>query len=272
MEIGVYGVVTDESLRPDEMAKLVEDAGLDAIAFGEHTHIPVNQDSDYPLGEMPREYLRTFDLFVAMQCALQATTRIRAESSIIQVAQRDPIVCAKEAASVDFLSGGRLDLIVGHGWNLQEMRNHGTDPEKRYDIVRERMLAMREIWTNDEAEFHGEHVDFNKIYSWPKPVQAGGVPLIFGGNSKGSEERALDYGDGWAPIAGEGVLERVAAFTAANPGVPVHVAGVKTEPAEIEAYAKAGATRVHLHLGPATAENAEEILEGVRRAVGLAVG
>jgi probable F420-dependent oxidoreductase len=272
MEIGVYGVVTDETLRPDEMARRVEEAGFDVLALGEHTHIPVNRDSPYPLGEMPREYLRTFDLFVAMHTALLATTRLRLTSSIIQVAQRDPITTAKEAASVDWLSGGRLDLIVGHGWNKQEILNHGVDFDARYDVVRERMLAMREIWRNDEAEFHGEHVDFGPIYSWPKPAQPGGVPLILGGNSPGSEERALAYGDGWAPINGEGIIERVAAFTAQNPGVPVHVAGVATDPAEIEEYARAGATRAILGLGPAKADDVDRTLEELRRAVDVAVG
>ncbi len=273
MEIGVYGVVTDETLRPDEMARLVEEAGLDALAFGEHTHFPVDRDSEYPLGDMPREYFRTFDLFVAMHTALLATTTLRVTSSIIQVAQRDPIVTAKEAASIDVLSGGRLDLIVGHGWNDQEMRNHGVDPADRYDVVRERMQAMRAIWRNDEAEFHGEHVDFDPIFSWPKPVQPGGVPMILGGNSPGSEERALAYGDGWAPIGGEGIPERVAAFTAANPGVPVHVVGVATDAAEIEGYASAGTSRVFLHLGPVREHGeAERILEEARRCVDVAVG
>jgi probable F420-dependent oxidoreductase len=272
MEIAVFGIATDETLRPDEMARLVEDAGFDAMAFGEHTHIPVRSDSKYPLGDMPREYMRTFDLFVAMHSALMATTRLRVESSIIQIAQRDPITTAKQAASVDFLSGGRLDLIVGHGWNLAELRNHGVDPDQRFDVVRERMLAMREIWRNDEAEFHGEHVNFDAIYSWPKPTRASGVPLLLAGNARGAEARALEYGDGWAAISGPGLVARVASFTAANPGVRVHVAGVATEPAAIEEYARAGAARVALDLGAAKKGEAEAILEDMRRAVDVALG
>ncbi|MEA2177067.1 MAG: hypothetical protein QOG77_364 [Solirubrobacteraceae bacterium] len=272
MEIGLYGVCTDETLRPDEMAKLIEDAGFDALAIGEHTHIPASRESPYPGGELPEGYTRTLDLFVALNTAALATTRLRVSSSIIQIAQRDPIITAKEAASVDHLSGGRLDLIVGHGWNLEEIRNHGVDPDKRYEIVRERILAMKEIWRNDAASFHGEHVSFDPIWSWPKPAQEGGVPLILGGNSPGSEERALAYGDGWAPINAPGIIERVAAFTAENPGVPVHVAGVATDPAEIEEYAKAGATRAILGFGHVRPGEAEPILEELRRTVDVAVG
>jgi probable F420-dependent oxidoreductase len=273
MEIGFYGVCTDETLRPDVMAKLVEDAGFDALAIGEHTHIPASRESDYPDGDLPKDYVRTYDLFVAMHTALLGTSRLRVSSSIIQVAQRDPIVTAKEAASVDVLSGGRLDLIVGHGWNVEEIANHGVDFDRRYDVVRERMQAMREIWREDVATFHGEFVNFDRIWSWPKPVQQGGVPLILGGNSPGSEERALEYGDGWAPIAGDGIMDRVATFTAANPGVPVHVVGGATEAEEIEGWARAGAARLVLTLGPVreTGE-AERILEEARRNVDVAVG
>src|SRR5215217_9724195 len=272
MEIGLYGVCTDETLRPDEMAKLIEDAGFDALAIGEHTHIPANRESPYPGGELPEGYTRTLDLFIALNTAALATTRLKVSSSIIQLAQRDPIITAKEIASLDVLSGGRLDLIVGHGWNIEEMRNHGVDIETRYDLVRERRLAMREIWREDEATFHGDFVNFDRIWSWPKPVQPGGVPLYLGGNSPGSEQRALEYGDGWAPINAPGIIDRVAAFTSENPGVPVHVAGVATDPAEIEEYAKAGATRAILGLGPAKPGEAEGILEDLRRAVDVAVG
>jgi probable F420-dependent oxidoreductase len=273
MEIGLYGVVTDETLRPDEVARLVEDAGFDALVIGEHSHIPSSRETPYPGGELPEDYKRTFDLFIAFTAMVLATTRLRVSSGIMQLAQRDPIHTAKEAASVDVLSDGRLDLIVGHGWNIEEMRNHGVDPEVRYDIVREKMLAMREIFRNDVATFEGEHVSFREIWSWPKPAQPGGVPLLYGGNSPGSEERALEYGDGWAPIYMPDVVERVRAFTDANPGVPVHVAGVPSEPREVEAYAEAGATRAILGLGPVrSVDEAQSKLEELRRCVETAVG
>jgi probable F420-dependent oxidoreductase len=273
MEIGLYGVCTDETLRPDEVAKLVEDAGFDALCIGEHTHIPSSRESAYPGGDLPMEYARTYDLFVAMTAMALATTTLRMSSSIIQLAQRHPITTAKEAASLDVLSDGRLDLIVGHGWNIEEMRNHGVDPEVRYDIVREKMLAVREIFRNDVATFEGEYVSFKEIWSWPKPAQPGGVPLLYGGNSPGSEERALEYGDGWAPIFGPGIVDRVRTFSEANPGVPIHVAGVPSEPEEIEAYAAAGATRAILGLGAVYSQDeATTKLEDLRRCVETAVG
>jgi len=134
------------------------------------------------------------------------------------------------------------------------------------------MLAMRQIFQDDVATYHGEYVNFEAIWSWPKPAQVGGVPLILGGNAPGSEERALEYGDGWAPIDGPGILERVGAFTSANPGVPVHVAGVATDPRAIACYAEAGAARIILRLGEPIAGEAERTVEALRRAVDDATG
>jgi probable F420-dependent oxidoreductase len=272
MEIGIYGMCTDETLRPDEVARLVEDAGFDALAFGEHTHIPVRRETPYAGGELPRDFTRMHDLLITLTAAALATRALRVSSSILQLAQRDPISTAKAAASLDVLSGGRLDLIVGHGWNLEEIRNHGIEPAARYDVVRERMLAMRAIWQNDEAAFSGEHVSFDALWSWPKPLQPGGVPLLLRGNAPGSEERALAYSDGWAPISAPGVLERVGAFAAANPGVPLHVGGVASDPGEIEAYANAGASRVILGLGAAHPAETERTLEHLAGLVRTAVG
>ncbi len=273
MEIGLFTVLTDETLRPGETARLLEDAGFDALTTGEHSHIPASRESPYPGGgDLPHGYARTFDLFVALTAAALATSTLRLSSSILQLAQRDAIMTAKEAASVDLLSDGRLDLIVGHGWNIEEMRNHGVDPETRYDLVRERVLAMREIFRNDAASFHGTFVNFDEIWSWPKPVQAGGVPMLVGGNSPGSEERALAYGDGWAPINAPGIVERVAQFTAANPGVPVHVAGIPTEPGAIAEYAEAGATRAILMLGMPYEDEVQRTIDEIRAAVDAAVG
>jgi probable F420-dependent oxidoreductase len=274
LKIGVYGVCTDQTLRPDEVARLVEDAGFDSLGFGEHSHIPVSRESPYPGGgELPEDYLRTYDLFITLTTAALATSTLRVSSGIMQLAQRDAITTAKEAASLDVLSGGRLELIVGHGWNIEELRNHGVDPDTRYDLVRERMLAMKAIWQNDIASFSGRYVSFDEIWSWPKPVQPGGVPLYYGGNSPGSEERALEYGDGWAPIALPGIPERVRAFTAENPGVPVVATAVASEPAVIEQYGEAGTSSITLVLGAVrSVDEAQRALEDLRQCVKTAVG
>ncbi|MGK5115347.1 TIGR03619 family F420-dependent LLM class oxidoreductase [Geodermatophilus sp. CPCC 205506] len=272
MQIGVYASCTDETLRPDEVAVLVEQAGIDALHFGEHSHIPASEAFPPDGQELPRDWARLFDLLIALTAAALATTRLRVSSGIIQVAQRDPITTAKELSSIDVLSGGRLDLIVGHGTIIEEMRNHGVDPETRFDLVRERMLAMREIWGKDEASFHGAFVNFERILSWPKPVQPGGVPLFFGGNSPGSEERAREYGDGWAPLALPGIPARIREFTAEGSGLPVIAVGVPTEPAAIDEYASAGADRIVFRLTSAQPGEVERSLEDIRRCMSTVAG
>lgn len=212
---------------------------------------------------MPRDWARLPDLLIALNTAALATTRLRVSSGIIQLALREPITTAKARATIDVLSQGRLDLIVGHGAINEQMRNHGVDPETRYELVRERMLAMREIWREDEASFHGKFVDFDSIVSWPKPIQARGVPLFFGGNSPGSEERALEYGDGWAPLALDGVPDRVRAFKSGSHQLPVVVVGVATDRAAAEEYAAAGADRIVFRLASTMRGEIERALDEV---------
>lgn len=271
VQIGVQATCTDETLQPDEVAVLVEQAGIDALHFGEHSHIPVGRDSLSPASSMPRDWARMPDLLIALNTAALATTRLTVSSGIIQLALREPITTAKALATIDVLSDGRLDLIVGHGAILEQMRNHGVAPETRYDLVREHMLAMRQIWRDEEASFHGKFVDFDSILSWPKPAQDGGVPMLFGGNSPGSEDRAAEYGDGWAPLALDGVPERIQAFKAAGHQLPVFVVGVAADRAAVEDYAAAGADRLVLRLRSATRAEIEPSLDEVRDAVaGLA--
>jgi probable F420-dependent oxidoreductase len=253
MQIGIISNCTDRSLDAGTQARLVEQAGLESLVFGEHSHIPAARETPYPggSGDLPPGYERTLDLFVLLTAAALATTTLKIGSGICQVVQRDPILTAKAVASIDHISGGRMLLITGSSWNLQEMRNHGTDPETRYQLLEERVLAMREIWSQDVATFHGRFVNFDRIWSWPKPVQSP-LPVFIGGNSDGSEARAQRIGTGWAPLDAPGITERVGAYLgdAQQRGVETAVTGVAGELSaqRIEDYARAGAERWLHHI------------------------
>lgn len=196
MKFGVSTFITDEGLSPADLAVALEDRGFDSLFVAEHTHIPVDgpqpPDGDLP----PHDYYRSLDPFVALTAAAAVTERLLLGTGIALVVQRDPITLAKEAASLDHLSNGRFQLGVGAGWLREEMRNHGTEPRTRLALMRERVLAMKQIWTTEQAEFHGDFVDFGPIYSWPKPRH---VPVLVGGNGPTVHDRVLEYGDGWAP-------------------------------------------------------------------------
>lgn len=199
MRFGVSTFVTDEGLPPDLLAVALEERGFDSLFVCEHTHYPVAApvppDTDLP----PHDYLRSLDPFIALTAAAMATERLRLGTGIALVVQRDPIILAKEVASLDVLSGGRLRLGIGAGWLREEMTNHGVDPRTRMASMRERVLAMKQIWTSDRASYHGQFVSFDPIYSWPKPVQRPHVPVLVGGNGPTVFDRVLEYGDGWAP-------------------------------------------------------------------------
>ena len=198
---GVMMFPTDYAIQPVELARAVEERGLDSLFFPEHTHIPTSRRSPWPGGgELPMEYSHTHDLFVGLGAAAAVTTRIKLGTGICLVVERDPILLAKEVASLDVISNGRVILGIGGGWNAEEMENHGTDFKRRWKLVRERVLAMRAIWSSEKAEFHGEFVNFDPIWCWPKPVQAGGPPILLGSEAKRALERVVDYCDGWIPI------------------------------------------------------------------------
>jgi probable F420-dependent oxidoreductase len=202
---GVQMFPTDKTIQPIELAKAVEERGLDSLFFPEHTHIPVSRKTPFPAGgDLPEHYWRSHDPFIALMAAAAVTSRIKLGTGICLVIERDPITLAKECASLDYISGGRLILGIGAGWNREEMENHGVDYKNRWKVVREKILAMKEIWNNDEAEFHGDFVDFDPIWSWPKPVQAGGPPIWMGASSKWTFDRIAEYCEGWMPIGGPG--------------------------------------------------------------------
>lgn len=203
-----YGVTmfpTDYSIQPVELAKAVEERGLDSLFFPEHTHIPVSRDTPFPGGgDLPRMYWHTHDPFVALGAAAAVTTRIALGTGICLVIERDAITLAKEVASLDMISNGRFILGIGAGWNREEMENHGANFKQRWAQVREKVLAMKAIWTQEEPEFHGAHVNFDPIWSYPKPVSEGGPPIWIGANSPWVFDRIAEYADGWMPIGGLG--------------------------------------------------------------------
>jgi probable F420-dependent oxidoreductase len=226
----------------------------------------VSRDTPYPSdGELPREYSHTHDLFVALTAAAAATERIKIGSGICLVVERDPITTAKEVSSVDVLSGGRFIFGIGAGWNREEMRNHGTDPSKRFRIMRERVEAMKAIWTQEEAEYHGEFVDFDPIWQWPKPVQKPHPPVMIGGMGERVVDRVVAYGDGWFPQPGrapdaDAFIERISPHRGQ---FEMSAFGAKRDPAVIERYERAGVTRTVFWVPPGGQDEVERYLDGL---------
>src|SRR6476660_8763097 len=172
MKFGISTFVTDDGIDPVSLARAIEDRGFDSLVIAEHTHIPASRESAYPLGgELPSIYYRTLDPFVTLAAAAAVTSRIQLITAIALLIQRDPIVTAKEAASIDLISNGRFIFGVGAGWNIEELRDHGPDPKTRGAVRAERLAAIKALWTNEPAEYHGKHVDFDSTYLRPKPVQ-----------------------------------------------------------------------------------------------------
>jgi probable F420-dependent oxidoreductase len=200
VDFGLAIFSTDFTIEPPALGRLAEDRGFESLWFPEHTHIPVSRRTPYPAGgELPREYSHLYDPFVALATVAAVTERIKLGTGICLVVERDPIILAKEVASLDRLSGGRFLFGIGAGWNREEMENHGTDPKRRFGLMRERVEAMKAIWTEDEAEYHGKYVEFDPTWSWPKPVQSPHPPVFVGGNADKVTDRVLAYGDGWLP-------------------------------------------------------------------------
>jgi probable F420-dependent oxidoreductase len=257
MDFGIGFFPTHDAMDPASLARLVEARGFESLFFPEHTHIPASRLSPWPGGsDLPRKYAHTFDLFVAMTAAATVTTRLRVGSGICLLIERDPITTAKEVASVDVLSGGRVEFGVGAGWNREEMENHGTDPRERMAILRERVEAMKTIWVQEEASYAGEHVKFERIWSWPKPAQRPHPPVIVGGNGPTVTERVKAFGDAWMPnYAREGFLERAAELKAtADRPISLQVMGVPGDAKVIASLEKAGFDRV-VHWVPSAGQS-----------------
>jgi probable F420-dependent oxidoreductase len=273
MQFGLAIFPTHDALDPATLAREAESRGFESLLFPEHTHIPTSRSSPYPGGgDLPRQYVHTYDPFIALTASAMATERLRVGTGVCLVIQRDPIITAKEVASLDHLSGGRFLFGVGAGWNREEMAHHGTDPKVRMRVLVERVKAMKEIWANDEAEFHGEYVDFDPLWSWPKPVQQPNPPVLVGGMGPTVEDRVLEVGDEWLPqnVTLDNVDEfakRAAALQerAADAGrgtIPMTLFGASPKPEAVEKYEQAGITRV-LFLLPSA--GADEVLPRLDR-------
>jgi probable F420-dependent oxidoreductase len=246
MEFGIGYFPTHDAMSPGAFARLVEERGHESLFFAEHTHIPASRKSQYPGGgELPRKYIHTYDLFVALTAAAAATSKLRVGSGICLVIERDPIITAKEVASIDHLSGGRLEFGVGAGWNREEMANHGTDPRKRMRIMQERIEAMKEIWTHEEASYSGEYVSFDRIWSWPKPAQRPHPPVLVGGLGPTVLDRVLAFGDAWFPNYGpDDLLDRVSELRSrADRHIDVMTIGVPPKAAVLQELAENGFQR-----------------------------
>ncbi|HYH32101.1 MAG TPA: LLM class F420-dependent oxidoreductase [Pseudonocardia sp.] len=253
MEHGVLIFLTDYGIDGPTLARATEERGFDGLFLTEHTHIPVSRESPWNGGaELPRRYWHTEDPFVALAAMAVVTERIALGTAVSLVLQHHPIALAKTVASVDRLAGGRFELGVGPGWNREEMADHGVDPRTRTRRMLEHIAAMREIWTHDEAEFHGEFVDFDPLWSWPKPVRT--PPVLIGGEGPTVLDRVLSHGDGWLPrrVARDEVdafAQRVAelrrrAAEAGRGHIPVTIFGGVPDRDVLDAYAAAGVDRV----------------------------
>jgi probable F420-dependent oxidoreductase len=270
MDFGVGYFPTHDAMAPGPIARLVEERGQTALFFAEHTHIPASRETPYGDGthELPRKYWHSYDLFVALTAAAVATSRLRIGSGICLVIERDPIITAKEVASIDHLSGGRFEFGVGAGWNREEMRNHGTDPRVRMTVLHERVEAMKAIWSEDEATYHGKYVNFDRIWSYPKPVQRPYPPILVGGTGPGVLDRVLSFGTAWFPNYDESILPRIAELRdRADRPIDVQVLSTPANPAVLQRLQEAGVHRASRWLPSADRGTVERGLEQWERAI-----
>ena len=260
MDIGVCIFPTDRAIRPDELARELETRRFESLFVPEHTHIPTSRRSPFGTGgELPEEYKHTHDPFVSLMYAAAVTKNLKVGTGICLIIERDTITTAKSVASLDLLSGGRFQLGIGAGWNAEEMEHHGTEFKSRFKRLEEQVRALKEIWTRDVAEFHGQFVNFDPIWAWPKPEQKPYPPILLGGESGYTLQRVVDFCDGWYPRgrAPEKVLEglkdlKARAAKAGRDMKTISVSAFATPPdkAVLDQFASAGVTRSILLLPP----------------------
>jgi len=277
-DFGVLIFATDYSITPANLAQAAEARGFESLFVPEHTHIPASRLTPWPGGrDLPTEYWHTQDPFVGLATAAAVTDSIKLGTGIALITERDPILMAKQVATLDFLSNGRVLLGVGAGWNVEEMANHGVAFAERWSVLRERVLAMQQIWTQEEAEYHGEHVDFDPIWSYPKPVQPGGPKILLGASSRWTFPRIVEYGHGWFPIhqdpgraAAQGTVDYAAGIAelkrlwveAGREGEPdFTIFGVGPNPDRVEELIEMGFNRVVFGLPSADADAVVPMLD-----------
>jgi probable F420-dependent oxidoreductase len=277
MEFGITMFPTDLSIGPIELARACEERGFVSLYVPEHTHIPISRATPAPAGEpLAEEYKRSLDPFVTLTAAAAVTEHLRVGTGIALVAQRDPIVTAKEVASLDLVSGGRFVFGIGFGWNVEELADHGVAFADRRAVVAERIAAMKALWTEDEGGYTGKYVDFPPSFSWPKPVQKPHPPILLGGGGGPKLFEAIAaYGDGWMPIGGAGVRKALPQLHAAMEAAgrdPAELTiipfGVMPDPGKMDYYAEIGFDEVVFRIPPAPADKVLPVLDRLAEFVG----
>jgi probable F420-dependent oxidoreductase len=262
MKIGVNYFVTDYGIDIRELAKALEDRGFDALFIPEHTHIPTSRKTPFPGGgDLPKRYAHTHDIFVALAFAAAATKKLMLGTGICLLPQHEPIVTAKVIASLDQFSNGRFIFGIGGGWNVDEMENHGVQYKTRFKQMREHVLAMKAVWTEEAGSFRGEFVKFDPVWSYPKPLQKPHPPILLGGESDYTLKRIVEYCDGWLPrprpgvdlLGGVAKLRRMAGEAGRKPqSMSVTVFSAPADPATLASYEKAGIERASFGLPDAS--------------------
>ncbi len=272
MHIGIMMFSTDQTVQPAPLARMIEERGFEAMFLPEHSHIPATRTTPYPRGgDLPPEYYRTHDMFVGLAAAATAAPRLTIGTGITVVPQHDAIQLAKLVASLDHVAEGRLVFGIGFGWNSDEIEDHGVVFKERREVAREKMLAIRRLWTEELASFDGKYVGFGPSYMWPKPVQRPGPPVVVGGAAGPKLFRHIaEYADGWAPIGPRTIMEGLPALRRAfeeagrDPAsIRLHAFDHRGEPGLVEHYASLGVERLVINIGPERRAELERTLDGL---------
>src|SRR5689334_1576591 len=265
MKFGISTFVNDDTIDTVSLARAIEERGFTSLAVAEHTHIPASRESPYPLGgDLPSIYYRTLDPFVTLAAAAAVTSNIELITGIALLIQRDPIITAKEAASIDLISNGRFVFGVGAGWNIEELRHHGTDPKTRGALLDERVEAIKALWTSEPAEYHGKYVNFDASYIRPKPVQKPHPPIYIGGDSDATVRRVIRHDAGWIsnPLPVQAMKKRIDQMRdGGGHDVPLAMFGTPPKPDYWQAVDELGFGQVALLLPTVPRDESLRILD-----------